>query len=233
MGRKQVKHLTCTALTTMLLLLSTTMAKAAGFNGAFLGLQLGSIDTKVDVKDNGFFRPIQNSFDRSIGGVSEGIFAGYRMTFDRLVLGIEADGTLSNADSKTLQYNGFGFVVDTKFTKRNSFGIGPRVGYLVSDKVLGFLGVDYTRGTFERHETINGAFPLGCSFGVCSNGSNTLNGFRFGGGVEVAATDNFHMRIDFQHTNWQSKSFTDVGGGTATINPSDNTARLGLIYALK
>ena len=161
--------------------------------------------------------------DSSIEGLDYGAVAGYRMKSDRIVFGIEANFSFSNADGTILSYNDGVDTYTLNAEKKRSYAIGPRVGYLVTDSALAFVGIDWVNTKYEANLLVNGA-----SVGSISD---TESAFRYGGGIEAAATQNISVRLDYMHTNWGDQSATDAGGGTATDDVDEDTARVSLIYS--
>ena len=69
--------------------------------------------------------------------------------------------------------------------------------------------------------------------GACPETNYYRSGVGFGGGLEYAAVDHINLRLDFEHTRWQSKTFTDSIGDTAKVSPDENAARVAVIYNFK
>ena len=212
-----MKKLLCTTAALAALTLSMP-AQAGSFNGPYLGLQLGHNNTKIDSRWNDVFGGGENfGIDSGGSGLEFGAVAGYRVKQDRFVLGVEVDGMLSNAKATLLSYDDGVDALSLEVEKRYSYAIGPRVGYLVTDSSLAFVGVDWTRGSFKATSTVNG---------VTETDSDDDNGFRFGGGIEIAATKEVSLRLDYQHTIWEDSSDADF-----SIEAIEDTARIGAIYS--
>lgn len=217
-----MKKLLCTTAALAALTLSIP-AQAGSFDGPYLGLQLGHNNTKVDSQyTNILGTGVSTGSDYGASGLELGLIGGYRVKQDRFVYGLEVDGTLSNAKGTLFDYNnGAGDNVKVEVEKRHSYAIGPRVGYLVTDSSLAFIGVDWTRGSFKS--TLSGD--------ATGTDSESLNGVRFGAGLEVAATKEISVRLDYQHTSWKTSSDSDGAGGTFSLDPTEDTARIGAIYS--
>jgi len=197
----------------------STPSHAGSFDGPYLGLQVGHNNTKMDTQ---FIDPFGagSSFGMSnaASGLEVGVLGGYRMKKDRFVFGIEADATLSGAEETIISLDtGAGDTARIEVEKRHSYAIGPRVGYLVTDNSLAFVGIDWTRGSFKSSATVNG---------VTKTESGSDNGYRVGAGLEVAASKEISVRLDYQHTNWGKDSDAD---GSAEM--TEDTARIGAIYS--
>jgi len=209
-----MKKLLCT--TAMLAAFSLSIpAQAETFDGAYLGVQVGHNNTKVDFQENDAFGGGENfSMNSGASGLEFGAVAGYRVKQDRFVFGVEVDGTLSNAKSTIMSYDDGVDSMQLDVEKCYSFAIGPRIGYLVTDNALAFVGINWTRGRFKANATENG---------VSASNSEDNNGYRFDGGLEVAATKNVSLRLDYQHTLWNEID--------SSIDMTEDTARIGVIYS--
>jgi outer membrane immunogenic protein len=219
---KPMKKLLCTTAAFAALALAIP-AQASIYNGPYLGVHVGHNNTKTDMDwTNIDGSGIDVGLDNGASGLEFGAVAGYRVKQDRFVFGAEVDGSLSNAKGTLLSYNDGVDAYSLEVKKRHSYAIGPRIGYLVTDNALAFIGADWARGEFEATEVING---------VSASSSDNLNGFRFGGGIEAAATDAVSVRLDYQHTAWKTSRDADGGGGTISLDPTEDTARIGAIYS--
>lgn len=217
-----MKKLLCTTAVLAALTLSIP-AQADSFNGPYLGVQLGHNNTKADMQwgnINGSGTDIGS--DNGASGLELGVVGGYRIRQDRFVFGVEVDGSFSNAKGTLLSYDDGVDAFSLDVEKHHSYAIGPRIGYLVTDNALAYVGVDWTRGKFDATAIVNG---------VSSSDSESLNGIRFGGGMEVAATKEISLRLDYQHTNWKESSEADGGGGTFSLDPTEDTARVGVVFS--
>ncbi|MBE0614872.1 MAG: porin family protein [Burkholderiales bacterium] len=200
-------------------------AQAGMFNGAFLGLQLGHNNTKIEGNESNLLGAGESlAVDFGASGPEFGVVGGYRIKQDRFVFGVEAEGALSNASSTLIDIDdGAGNTGRLELEKRYSYAIGPRIGYLVTDNSLMFVGVDWAHGSFKGTGTANGA--------ASASGNVSLNGIRFGGGMEIAATEKISLRLDYQHTDWGTYKESDGAGGTVSLKPTEDTARISGIYS--
>lgn len=232
-----MKKLLCTTVALAALTLSIpaqatafNVGKADGFNGSvtdsfkgiYLGLQVGHNTTKIDGKyTNILGTGVNEGTDYGASGLELGLVGGCRIKQGQFVFGVEADGMLSNAKSTLANYSdGGGNNIRIEVEKRHSYAIGPRIGYLIMDNTLAFVGVDWTHGNFKS--TISGD--------VTGSGDEGLDGVRFGTGVEVATETKINVRLDYQHTRWDSHIESDGAGGTFSLAPAEDTARIGVVY---
>jgi opacity protein-like surface antigen len=66
--------------------------------------------------------------------------------------------------------------------------------------------------------------------GVSASATDSLNGVRFGGGLEVSAAKDISVRLEYQRTNWKDSTDSD-GTGTFSVDPTEDTARIGVIFS--
>ena len=230
-----MKKFTYALLATSILLTSALKAEASSFAGPFFGLQLGDTKTTEKVSDNLFFQsdlPADYNIDPK--GLTGGVLGGYRWQFNKYIVGLEASGTITNSRSHVQDYvDGSANEYDTQFKRGDTLLIGPKFGYLFMDKMMASVGVDYALGQFRSREQVNGADPATCGSGDCPNHNFLMQGVGFNAGLEFAATDTINLRLDYEHTAWQSSTVTDSSGDTAKISPTDNSVRAAVIYAFK
>jgi opacity protein-like surface antigen len=194
-------------------------AKASNFDGAFLGLSVGYNNTSLT---EGINAPGIFSESTTFGatGAEEGVLGGYRMTHDKVMFGVEVEGMLSqaqNTESATAGAN----QASLKLEKRYGFTVGPRIGYLVTDSTLLFVGADWAHARFRATGEVNG---------TSASTDDSKDGLRFGGGFEVAADSALNLRLDYQHTDWRSWNWSDGAGDTASLKAHEDTVRISAIH---
>lgn len=199
-----------TKLTIAALLAVAGSAHAGGFDGAYVGLNIGHNSTDTKIAED--WTP--SSFELGASGVDYGLMGGYGQTIDNnIFLGAEVEGNLSSADSKIT--NG----TDTlKLSKQHSYGVAVRAGYDMG-QVLPYVRVGYTRAKFESK--LSGTYT--------GKGSDTLGGIAVGAGLEAKVSDNMSLRGEFVHTAYSKSTDTD-GTNTISAKPTENVARVGLAY---
>lgn len=230
-----MKNFTYALLTTTILLTSAVNAEASSFAGPFFGLQLGQTRTTEKVSDDAFFQNTNptppEDFKLDPKGVTGGVVGGYRWQFNKYIVGLEANGTITNGRSHTQDYyDGSAHTYDTQFSRGDTLLIGPKFGYLFMDKMMGYVGVDYALGQFRSRQQEDGTDPTSCATGDCPNHNFLMQGAGYNAGLEFAATDHINLRLDYEHIQWQSTSISDSTGDTAKISPHDDSVRAAVIY---
>ncbi|WP_019611695.1 outer membrane protein [Thioalkalivibrio sp. AKL7] len=185
-------------------------AQASGFNGGYVGGQIGGASYDIDASVSG----VGSLSGLSGTGVTGGIFAGYGGVSDGGVYGgIEIDAQAEDADA-TVSIDGEG---TAGVEARHSYGVTGRIGGLVSDSVLvyGLLGYQQT----EVRSSVRGPGFV--------NGSDTdrISGPRIGAGVEVQRDTGWFMRGEVSYTAYSSESYGDL-----EIDPGATRVQFGLGY---
>ncbi len=148
------------------------------------------------------------------GGVF-GVHAGYNAQMGSLVLGLEGDGTWSNA-SGSRAFGGPTFVqTDMNWTST----LRMRAGYAVSNVLF------YGTGGLAF-----GNFDIGVgTTDVASSISKTSLGFVVGGGVEMKFTQNLSGRVEALYYGFNDKTY-DFATGSVPVDLNATTVRAGLTY---
>lgn len=123
--------------------------------------------------------------DRGGSGYTGGVFAGYGHLFGDVYLGVEVDASLSGMEWEIAR-DPTGRVYSVE--QKESFGAAARLGYLVMQRALIYGRAGATRTRF------NTKYAEGANF---VDQDDTITGLRFGGGVEVPATDSLFLRFEY------------------------------------
>ncbi|WP_029012376.1 outer membrane protein [Niveispirillum irakense] len=182
-----------------------SLAQSTAFNGPYVGLYTGYNFSDAETKTTGL------SQDLNQDGWSYGGYLGYGQTFDRIYVG--AEGEIGGNDlkgSKTLA----GRV--TSLDANETYGLSVRAGYLVTDNALVYGRVGWQRTNYEINS------------GSLSRHTD-LDGVRFGGGVEVAMTENVVARLEYNYTDYDKLNY-NVGTANYSVQPDGGQLRLGVGY---
>lgn len=185
------------------------------WQGFYLGLNGGY--AWGDTQDAPFL--IGDTNVGSFGSLSpEGAFGGgqigYNAVFGRMLVGVEADIQGADINDSTAGPDGFAS------TDINLFGtVRGRLG-LVSDRTLIYATAGYAWADVDT--SISGAF------GTIS-GSDTLDGYTVGGGIEYALSDNWSTKLEYQYVDLEDTRF-GLGAVATKIDPDFHTVRAGLNY---
>ncbi|MFM2043392.1 MAG: hypothetical protein RLY86_1968 [Pseudomonadota bacterium] len=195
-----------------LAMIATAPAMARSpFDGAYVGSFVGYTDGDVDTRVGTIAR------DVGTDGFALGAYAGYGQTFDSFYLGaegevgynwVDGEGTVNNAAT----------TFDTDWT----YGLSARAGYVVGKDVLVYGRVGYQWTNAEGTSTLGG---------VRTSFDETIDGWRYGGGVEVAVTDNLLARAEYNYIDYGAfQPQAAVGGNVVRRSPGEHALRVGLGY---
>ncbi|MFC7334904.1 outer membrane protein [Rhodocista pekingensis] len=206
---------------TALVALSSAPALAQSpFDGGYVGAALGY----AWMKPNGtttFSNATTQKVDRTNDGVTGAVFLGYGKTIDTLYLGIEGEIGISDQEkTSTLAGNSYNFDAGT------SLGIALRAGLLATPDTLVYGRIGWQRTDLD----VSGR--LGSVAGTPTMDENEhLNGWRIGGGVEHALTENVLARLEYNYTDYESyKVSYGQGGARTNAEPHESAVRVGVAY---
>ncbi len=139
-----------------------------------------------------------NDVSQSAQGILGSLFAGYQWRIQQFFLAGELNANLmsSSSDSSNVELVN-NSVSKTAIKIDRSFGISFLPGLYIDDLLVFYGHVGYTRGRFVINTTDNSL----------ANINTMLNGVRFGVGMRRAFCNNFAMRLEYAHINYQSNSF--------------------------
>jgi outer membrane immunogenic protein len=155
-----------------------------------------------------------------IGG--QGFLGGVYGGFDyqvapQFVVGIMADGTWSNIDSKFSASAG-AIGLDAKIRADVSWSVLARLGWLSSPATLWYVLGGYTWQNF--HTTVSAP-------GLNLTRDDSTDGWTVGGGVETRLFGNWFTGLEYRYTHLQQRTFL---GGVIGIQPTMQTVRTTLSY---
>ena len=196
------------------------------FQGFYLGAEVGAISSDALIIFDGVTDPAGR------GRFGSGVFASYGQTVDRLLIGAEIFANLaSNADPFTFDSAVTGFSELTLDWGR-TFGINARAGYLIRSRILAFGIIGY--GTSKYDYLIDGTLLDQITGG---EQSGTFGAFRYGGGVEGAITNSFHLRLTYRTLSGNDLLTADfeplpsnAGLTRFTLEPSESQFLFGVLW---
>lgn len=104
-------------------------------------------------------------------------------------------------------YGGLG----TKLDLGNSWSIGGRIGYLMTDSTLLFASGGYTqieatlKSKFQGGAGADAEFgSLGADYNISSSRDEWLDGFYVGGGLETLMTDHISLKLEYRYSDYGS-----------------------------
>ena len=199
------------------------------WTGFYVGIQGGSGWSSGVIQTDA--RPFTSGSYQPNGGVIGGT-VGYNLELNRIVLGLEADGSGSWIKGDTIGTDmlsgNCGGAVPRCFSKLESFAtVRARVG-IAMDNVLpyatGGLAVGWLHGQ-EGDVAGNGAFGAGTS---------TIAGWTFGFGMEAMFNQRWSAKVEYLYLDLGNHViFNDNVGGTIfpeSIKYATNILRVGINY---
>jgi outer membrane immunogenic protein len=153
-------------------------------------------------------------------GVVGGVYVGYNVQFNQIVVGLEADveATGVNGDDRS----GAGLTSFTKLDENWQGSVRARVGYAF-DNFLPYI----TGGVaFSDWDIRSG--PIGGPF---TKNSESFTGWTLGAGLEYAFTPNIIGRLEYRYTDYGDSSDRIAAFPTTNrVDLKDNTVRVGIAY---
>lgn len=201
------------------LTLGSAQAQDAGYNwsGFYVGAQAGYGWSRTEFGGTVF---VDEDSDRQEGFVG-GIYAGRDWQSDRWVFGALADLDYIAVDEQSFtgKDESYTYDIDWMATAR------VRAGFLPTERLLvyGTGGLAFanikTGGTFEGDASRS------------YDDSEIEIGGVIGAGVEFAITNNFSIKTEYLHYDFNSTRPVDIGvPGDTTFDPSVDTVKVGLTF---
>lgn len=168
-------------------------------NDAFTGFRLEALggyeNTSAD-SDGDFSPGTQDLFDDGSGegldGFVYGVGAGYDVAMGGAVVGIEGEITDSTAGEN--QDDPFGAGSSVSFEAERDLYVGARAGVLVSPQALIYAKGGYTNARF--------GLDAEDAAGFAGDFDTTLDGFRVGGGIELALAENMFGKVEYRYSSY-------------------------------
>jgi outer membrane immunogenic protein len=184
------------------------IASTYDWTGLYLGIHGGYGFGKFDDET---FGPNNANVD----GFAGGLLAGYNYQVNSLVLGLEADATLSDINGDNLPA---GFIED--FDVDSMFSVRGRFGFAI-DTIMPYITGGVAIADADAQHT-----------GDIGDVSKTHFGWTIGAGIEWAATDHIRVRGEFLHSDFGNKTYSFFGGTDPHSLDLDNVnvVRAALIW---
>ena len=164
--------------------------------------------------------------DQGKAGILGRAEIGADYQFDRIVAGVNASFTLGSRDMSTKaggsaggdfyseegSSGGSGYgAVNSSLDIGNSWSIGGRLGYLVTDSTLVFATGGYTQEQAKLKARFQGASGAGNEYGsieaaynVKASSDEWLDGYYVGGGLETLLTEHFSLKLEYRYADYGS-----------------------------
>lgn len=165
----------------------------------------------------------ERSISNRVGGsgVDGGIGVGYTHRFCNWALGVAFDANWANS-SGSLKVNNPGNNTTTlKAQLRNSLQLYARLGYVMREIAMPFVGLGWDNSQWKGTSSTNyaaGIVPGGVAFRSNANQSKRFNSFLWKAGVDFLATKHVVVGFEYTGTTAGSKSKTVVVNNLATAS---------------
>jgi len=157
------------------------------------------------------FLPDGGDFDGFAGGVT----GGYNHVFDQILVGVEADIALSEADGNVPYITSEGVNADLDWLST----IRARLGFVHED-LLVFVTGGLALGGLEAE--IYGFGPFGYDL------DKTASGYTIGGGAEWAVTDRMTVKAEYLYIDLANKDFDVPVSGFESVGLETSVVRFGV-----
>ncbi|MFC4255328.1 outer membrane beta-barrel protein [Altererythrobacter xixiisoli] len=150
-----------------------------------MGYDISKLETdSLDIDDN---------FDRSIDGVTYGAGVGYDHAIGGLVVGIE--GQIFGGEAKnTYDVSGISDFSTARISNGRDLYAGARVGALVTPNTLAYVKGGYTNAQYNVSGFTSAA--------QATDARVELDGWRVGGGLERAITNNVFVKGEYTYSDY-------------------------------
>lgn len=208
----------------------TSTSNGFGWAGGYVGVHAGygsGNANAIDLDEFFFDEGIGQTHDVDTNGFAGGIQAGYNWQKNALVYGLEASFGYLDID-------GVNEILDDPdnygSAKLGLYGdLTARLGF-ASDRVLIYAkgGVAATRYdvTFGDINDNDGTLDTGSSASL----SGSRVGYTLGGGVELALSEKWTTKLEYQYFDFGTVGLTDIQGDMANVDIDAQTIKVGLNY---
>ena len=194
----------------------STPVPASIYDGFYAGLRVGY---GTQVAQNAGPRESNKIVTATRGndGPAGGVFGGYGYTWRRFYLGLELDADLSGQGvNKERDPGGSDFSVETNST----FGVNARLGYVLDPGALVY-GIVGPAAAMVRTNYLVGSNAV--------SQDDTQIGWRFGGGIEVPASKDIFLRLDYTYAAYGSYN-VNYNSGVDSFANTASLVRAGVLY---
>jgi len=202
------------------------LSSSAAFNwtGAYVGAQIGySATGNAEYYLNDRTWNDDYDYDPKLRGLLGGVYIGYNHQFDNgVILGGEADATLSDIHGSAVAPGDWGFHTSTKIDRAATARV--RLGVAV-DRFMPYIAGGVAYGRLNYNDARDDV-PY-------SSAKTNLFGWTLGVGGEYAVTDNLILRGEYRYTKYNTKSFVTVPEETSfgyDVKSDTNEFRIGIAY---
>jgi outer membrane immunogenic protein len=196
-----------------------SVTASAAWDGLYLGATFGWVDADERWTSDENDDPVTATDD----GSALGFLWGYNHQQDQLVIGVEADIAVHSASPDANDW-GSAEIVSTDLESVAHFR--TRVGYLLGENFLPYVSLGVAVARTDTRFIDDGFSSDQEQF------DSVRAGLSYGFGLEWAASDRLHARLEFVRDEYSSESFGsyNVLGDSAFGKLETESFTLGLLY---
>jgi len=199
------------------------------WSGLYFGINGGGAAGDTTIGTSGSGNVLLNGLQFQYGSTGSvvGATAGYNIQFDRLLIGIEADGGWANIAGANPPFavGGEPTIISTELEWLAT--LRARAGFVL-DRFLIFGTAGLAAGGLSGVVT---NFPHDF---MTTSVAGTQYGFVVGAGAEIAVTRNFSAKVEYLHVDLGTKDYFlasgDPNGLNAAFHPKADLIRFGVNY---
>lgn len=212
-----------------------TAVQGTYFHGAYIGVTGGfgaannELNARVDAY--GYEGDTYNLANANLDGIGAGlglfgVNAGYDFRVGKFVFGptIRYNWLSGSTDASAGLFENY-YTGGASFEYDNEFGVGGRLGLMVSDKTLVYTGLLYSRLETSGSVTFDGD-----TYGK----DYTFHGYTILAGIETMITPQLSLKIEGEYAQYGKETlfaFDDHGvSGSLTAQPNIYDVKIGLTY---
>lgn len=191
------------------------------YSGFYVGAQTGYGALNTEISSNRADGSTDEMDMGKLGGHTSGLFAGYGQMSNRWYYGVEIEA--ENSSSSWYHRKDKPDARTTTVDKNETYGVGLRLGYALPGGLLyGSYGI--VRTNFDTYDTENQFSAIGAY-----NKDKDVDGERFGVGLDLPASENLFVRMNYSFTNYDKYNATSIAndaGTKFTVDSMDNKESL-------
>lgn len=247
-------------LVTSLFISANSFATTSPFDGVYGGLSVGGVygyfsqsgNAELNLGSGPLATTFQAPFDTHTSNIAlfGGGQAGFGHVFNRVYLGMEANGdlgTVNNVNYPELTDSTSDLTANVKNTSsiQNNYGVTFRPGFLITPTLMvyGQAGVEWAQIDFNSTATFGNIPGTNQIYSISSASDSNQMGYRLGVGLEKKTTKHLSMHVEYDFTAFHSidvSNQTAIAGGlpgsnnnmtqSATLTPYMHSVMIGVNY---
>lgn len=188
-----MKKILATAAVAALFATPAFAQEKSNFGGIKVGALVGYDSVSVEIDDE----------DGSKDGVLYGITAGYDADLGSAIVGVEAE--VSDSSTKQRAFDLLVLGDSAKLSAGRDLYIGARAGFVVNPTLMVYAKAGYTNARAKL------SYDDGDGFGF--SGSDELDGYRLGAGLEYAHQSGYFARLEYRYSDYGNYKYDGFDTG--------------------